>query len=68
MKNDKKDSWFETNLFTKEIVKTDLTTIPSSYLKYYLFPDYVVNHSDVNYTRANEVIDGREKEVLVHVH
>ena len=64
MKNDKKDSWFETNLFTKEIVKTDLTTIPSSYLKYYLFPDYVVNHSDVNYTRANEVIDGREKEVF----
>lgn len=60
----KKDSWFETNLFAKEIVKTDPSTIPSSYLKYYLFPDYVVNHSNPEYTRANEVIDGREKEVF----
>ena len=64
MKTAKKDSWFETNLFTREIIKTDLTTIPSSYLKYYLFPDYVVNHSNPEYTRANEVIDGREKEVF----
>ena len=61
MKTAKKDSWFETN---REIIKTDLTTIPSSYLKYYLFPDYVVNHSNPEYTRANEVIDGREKEVF----
>lgn len=64
MKTAKKDSWFETNLFTREIVKTDPTTIPSSYLKYYLFPDYVVSHSNKEYTRANEVIDGREKEVF----
>lgn len=64
MKTAKKDSWFETNLFTREIIKTDLTTIPSSYLKYYLFPDYVVNHSNPEYTRANEVIDGREREVF----
>ena len=64
MKTTKKDSWFETNLFTREIIKTDPTTIPSSYLKYYLFSDYVVEHSNKNYTRANEVIDGREKEVF----
>lgn len=64
MRTAKKDSWYETNLFAKEIVKTDPTTIPSSYLKYYLFPDYVVNHSNPEYTRANEVIDGREKEVF----
>lgn len=64
MKTDKKDSWFETNLFTKNIIKTDPTTIPSSYLKYYLFSDYVVDHEDKNYTRANEVMDGREKEVF----
>lgn len=64
MRTAKKDSWFETNLFAKEIVKTDPHTIPSSYLKYYLFPDYVVHHSNPEYTRANEVIDGREKEVF----
>lgn len=64
MRTDKKDSWFETNLFTKNIIKTDPTTIPSSYLKYYLFSDYVVGHEDKNYTRANEVMDGREKEVF----
>lgn len=64
MKTTKKDSWFETNLFTKNIIHTDATTIPSSYLKYYLFSDYVVEHQDINYTRANEVMDGREKEVF----
>ena len=37
---------------------------PNTYLKYYLFPDYVVEHSDPNYTRANEVMDGREKKVF----
>ena len=29
-----------------------------------MFPDYVVEHSDKNYTRANEVMDGREKHVF----
>ena len=60
----KRDSWFETNLFTREIIKTDPTTIPSSYLKYYLFQDHVVNNSNIEYTRANEVMDTREKEVF----
>lgn len=36
-------------------------TIPNTYLKYYLFPDYVVETSNPEYTRANEVMDGREK-------
>ena len=38
--------------------------IPNTYLKYYLYPDYVVETSDPNYTRANEVMDGREKKVF----
>ena len=33
-------------------------------MKYYLYPDYVVEHSNPNYTRANEVMDGREKHVF----
>ncbi|MGG3854833.1 6-phospho-alpha-glucosidase [Caldifermentibacillus hisashii] len=64
MKTAEKDSWFETNLFAKYIVETDPTTIPNTYLKYYLFPDYVVEHTNPNYTRTNEVIDGREKDVF----
>lgn len=37
----------------------DTNTLPNTYLKYYLFPDYVVEHSNKEYTRANEVMDGR---------
>lgn len=59
-----KDSWFETNLFARHLVEVEPTTVPNTYLKYYLYPDYVVKHTDPNYTRANEVIDGREKEVF----
>ena len=38
--------------------------LPNTYLKYYLYPDYVVEHSDPNHTRADEVIEGREEEVF----
>ena len=57
-------SWIETHKKARDIMKLDPNTLPNTYLKYYLFPDYVVNHSDKNYTRANEVIDGREKHVF----
>ena len=33
-------------------------------MKYYLYSDYVVEHTDANYTRANMVMDGREKKVF----
>ena len=58
-------SWIETHKKAKDILATDPTTLPNTYLKYYLFPDYVVEHSDPNYTRANEVMDGREKHVFI---
>ncbi|MCV5934051.1 hypothetical protein OFO87_28385, partial [Escherichia coli] len=35
-----------------------------TYLKYYLFPDYVVQHSNPEHTRANEVMEHREKQVF----
>ncbi|MGL4863991.1 MAG: 6-phospho-alpha-glucosidase [Cetobacterium sp.] len=57
-------SWIETHKKARDIMKLDPNTLPNTYLKYYLFPDYVVEHSDKNYTRANEVIDGREKHVF----
>lgn len=38
-------------------------SLPNTYMQYYLYPDTMVNHTNPNYTRANTVIDGREKRV-----
>lgn len=54
-------SWDDTFRKAKDVFAVDPTHLPNTYLKYYLCPDYVVEHSDKNYTRANEVMDGREK-------
>ncbi len=58
------DSWKETFAKAKDVYAVDPSTIPNTYLKYYLYPDYVVEHSNPEYTRANEVMDGREKTVF----
>ncbi len=58
------NSWHETARKVRDIVAVDPTMAPSSYLQYYLFPDDMVAHTDPNYTRANQVIDGREKRVF----
>lgn len=57
-------SWNETFEKAKDVCMLDKNTLPNTYLKYYFFPDYVVQHSNPNYTRANEVMDGREKFVF----
>ena len=57
-------SWNDTFTKAKDVFAVDPTTLPNTYLKYYLFPDYVVEHSNPNHTRANEVMEGREKFVL----
>lgn len=57
-------SWKDTYLKAKDVFALDPETVPNTYLKYYLYQDYVVEHSDKDYTRANEVMDSREKEVF----
>ena len=57
-------SWNDTFTKARDVFAIDPTTIPNTYLKYYFFPDYVVEHSDPNHTRANEVMEGREKFVF----
>lgn len=57
-------SWIETYTKVKDVQALDPDTLPNTYLKYYLFPDYVVSHSDPEFTRANEVMAGREKRVF----
>ncbi|WP_339181956.1 6-phospho-alpha-glucosidase [Oceanobacillus sp. FSL W7-1293] len=57
-------SWLHTYDMAKFVYELDPDTIPNTYLKYYLFPNKEVEIADENYTRANEVIDGREKRVF----
>lgn len=58
------ESWNDTFLKARDVYALDPNTLPNTYLKYYFFPDYVVEHSNPEYTRANQVMDGREKFVF----
>lgn len=57
-------SWMHTFAKAREVYAVDPTTLPNTYLKYYLYSQDEVEHADPNYTRANEVMDGREKHVF----
>lgn len=57
-------SWMDTFQKAKDVYAVDPTTVPNTYLKYYLYSDYVVAHADPNHTRANEVMENREKNVF----
>ncbi|WP_312443106.1 family 4 glycosyl hydrolase [Lacrimispora sp.] len=56
-------SWLETYNFMAQMLRDYPEYLPNTYLKYYLYPDHVVETSDPNYTRANEIMDGKEKKV-----
>lgn len=57
-------SWIDTFKKAKDIAKLDKETLPNTYLKYYFYPDYVVSHANIEWTRANEVMNSREKKVF----
>jgi len=57
-------SWMDTFTKAKDVFSIDPDTLPNTYLKYYLYPDHVVKHSNLERTRANEVMDHREKNVF----
>lgn len=54
-------SWIKTFKNIKLIMDHFPEYLPNPYLQYYLFPDHIVETSNIDYTRANEVMDGREK-------
>lgn len=58
------ESWTATFKKAKDIYALDPNTLPNTYLKYYLFQDYEVSHANPERTRANEVMEGREKVVF----
>ena len=57
-------SWNDTYAKARDVQALDPDTLPNTYLKYYLFPDYVVQHSNPEHTRANEVMEHRETCVI----
>lgn len=57
-------SWNNTFAKAKDVQVLDPMTLPNTYLKYYFYSDYEVAHADPTYTRANEVMAGREKFVF----
>lgn len=57
-------SWNDTYAKAKDVYAVDPDTLPNTYLKYYLFQDYVVKHTDPHRSRANEVMEHREKNVF----
>lgn len=61
-------SWQQTHRKAKDLLAVSPEYLPNTYLKYYLYPDYVFETMRENpeYTRANEVMDGREKHVFDH--
>ncbi len=61
---DNRMSWRSTHYSGKKLLEIEPDCISNTYLQYYLYPDEVVAHSDKHYTRANEVMDGREKTVF----
>lgn len=58
------ESWAHTFAKAKDVYAVDPETLPNTYLKYYFYPQDEVAHSNPEYTRANEVMAGREREVF----
>lgn len=61
-------SWQDTHKKAKDLLALTPEYLPNTYLKYYLYPDYVYEHMKEHpeYTRSNEVMEGREKRVFDH--
>lgn len=60
-KND--EYWTFTFNHLVKMVKDYPYSLPNTYLQYYLYPKTMISHTNPNYTRANYVMDGREKRV-----
>ena len=58
-------SWLETFQFMSKMIKEcGEGFLPNTYLQYYLYPDHIFSHENPEYSRANEVMDGHEKETF----
>ncbi|OPJ57240.1 6-phospho-alpha-glucosidase [Alkalithermobacter paradoxus] len=57
-------SWLDTYSMVRDMVTDFPDYLPNTYLQYYYYPEYKAKKLDPEYTRANEVMDGREKRVF----
>ena len=57
-------SWLDTYAMVKDMLEDFPEYLPNTYLQYYLYPEYKLAHLDPNYTRSDEVMNGREKRVF----
>lgn len=60
----RRDSWYYVWKGVYEILENFPEYIPNTYLNYYLQSKEFVEHSNVEYTRANEVMNSREKNLF----
>lgn len=60
----KESSWLETMRAAKDLLAVEPETLPNTYLKYYLMGPETVEHTNPEYTRANEIMDRREKDTF----
>ena len=56
-------SWLDTYERVNKVMKVSDHYIPNTYLEYYFLQEEIVAESDINYTRADEAKQTREKEV-----
>ena len=57
-------SWLDTYGMVKTIMEDFPQFLPNTYDQYYLYPEYKASHLDPDFTRADEVMAGREKRVF----
>lgn len=57
-------SWLDTYGMVQTLMEDYPDYLPNTYDQYYLYPDYKASHLDPNFTRADEVMAGREKRVF----
>ncbi|XZF74913.1 6-phospho-alpha-glucosidase [Bacillus sp. AL-1R] len=57
-------SWLDTYAMVENMLIDFPEYLPNTYLQYYLYPEYKASKLDPNFTRANEVMVGREKNVF----
>ena len=57
-------SWLDTYAVVADMLEDYPDYLPNTYLQYYFYPNYKLAHLDPNYTRSDEVINGREKRVF----
>ncbi|WP_238918524.1 6-phospho-alpha-glucosidase [Clostridium sp. YIM B02555] len=61
-------SWKATFEFMSQMINDYDEYLPNTYLQYYLYPKKMRDKENPEYTRANEVMDGNEKETYNRLH